>query len=280
MAVSTRKSTRKQTRKSSAGRKGRPTKCNNKVSWENRMKDLTAYQKKYGNTNVPTALNQSLSAWVSTVKNAYKKMGRKKTIKLPVKLNPTRISQLKKIGFDFTPNPTQKGRSQEEKKDSVTSRVEMYKKNSKTVLDLALKKYPFNEDDAPEERGPRKTDTCWEINKPGGDKIQYKDDWAYPRLKYKSYDYRLHICALVFKKGGEYPKEVVSHKCGNNRCFNPDHLVDEPQAINITRNGCRDILAEDEGYMCIHAKLGPENACIPWRNSFPRKFQCTECSDK
>ena len=48
---------------------------------------------------------------------------------------------------------------------------------------------------------------------------------------------------------------TISHLCGCNACFNPDHLVLEPHAINLSRNSC---CAE----LCAHTNRCKKTAAV------------------
>ena len=65
------------------------------VSWEDRLRELRAYKKKYGHCNVPAGWPQykSLARWVAYHRNA-KKRG---------VVREERIRRLDRLGFEWTP---------------------------------------------------------------------------------------------------------------------------------------------------------------------------------
>ena len=68
------------------------------VSWEDRLRELRAYKKKYGHCNVPAGWPQykSLARWVAYHRNA-KKRG---------VVREERIRRLDRLGFEWTPHVT------------------------------------------------------------------------------------------------------------------------------------------------------------------------------
>jgi Zinc-binding loop region of homing endonuclease len=83
-------------------------------------------------------------------------------------------------------------------------------------------------------------------------------------------NFLFHRIAYV-SKHGEDVKDGASHLCGVARCFNPDHIVDEPIKENNRRKGCNGIL------ICPHHGTEIVNLCAhspPCIKSTPKDLVC------
>jgi len=88
---------------------------------------------------------------------------------------------------------------------------------------------------------PAIRDFCWEGIK-GVDKASgYVIHKMTPPNQSKPVNFRMHAVAFVALYS-RMPSGVSSHLCGNPRCYNPTHVIDESQSVNISRNYCRGIL--------------------------------------
>jgi len=80
---------------------------------------------------------------------------------------------------------------------------------------------------------------------------------GYCRVNFRGKKPMAHV--LVFQEMfGFNPcerNEDTSHKCGNPRCCNPEHLVSESRVANISRRGCIGFLQTEDGLfhrLCVH----------------------------
>ena len=108
-------------------------------------------------------------------------------------------------------------------------------------------------------RMPRTPD-CWETDLKGPKTAKY------PIRMCLNKHCSLHL-ASFFVQNGHLPKYTASHRCNNARCFNPDHLRDEPGfTVNISRRCCHVYFKKPgyEKYVCPHGLHNKEDECIPW----------------
>jgi len=68
----------------------------------------------------------------------------------------------------------------------------------------------------------------------------------------------LHVLSCAAKMGQDLgERTTVSHLCGVRKCFNPEHLVAESQAVNNSRNSCPGLK-----YICAHGVNLSDGACV------------------
>lgn len=87
--------------------------------------------------------------------------------------------------------------------------------------------------------------------------VSVKDFTHREKIK-KNFTVNAHVLAffLFNDKVPASSREVVSHLCSNKKCVKPDHLVLEPQVINLERSKCvkakdRRCLGHDVYKSCI-----------------------------
>lgn len=108
------------------------------------------------------------------------------------------------------------------------------------------------DDNRAQNAGVRRWDElgCWVARAPNAEiKVRPAINWRTTnrtdRRQRIGYSPRLYLLAMVVKGQGlplrrchEQGDLQVSHLCHNPGCFNPDHLVIEPEALNKIRNEC------------------------------------------
>ena len=100
--------------------------------------------------------------------------------------------------------------------------------------------------------------SCVEVNLKGT-----KNTWDYPNKTFEGKKYQLRKVAFIAKYN-RLPVYDVSHRCGNGRCINLDHVADEPNNINQSRKCCKLFLGNPltPTYTCPH-ELMRLGKCIP-----------------
>lgn len=82
--------------------------------------------------------------------------------------------------------------------------------------------------------------------------------------------YYVHRIAFVALHGRDI-QQTGSHLCGNSNCFNPYHIVDEPQAVNNSRQGCLGFIVCDSHLIVLHRLCQHDPPCI---KPIARALQC------
>ena len=104
-----------------------------------------------------------------------------------------------------------------------------------------------------------------EENKNKKKKLKYPD-FTVSQLRTKNKRVPVHAISyfLRFRKVAQWPPEVISHLCHNERCSNADHLSLEKQRVNLSRKPCK-----DSGF--CHGGHGSMADCV-----FPQKSEGTQ----
>ena len=110
---------------------------------------------------------------------------------------------------------------------------------------------------------------CWRslvsLNAGGYTSVRRHADACHPRRRRRNagHNLLLHRLAFLSRKGRDVrPGMVASHLCGVRACFNPEHIVEESQSVNLSRcrSACPGILSCDAcsavvAVSCSHSPL-------------------------
>jgi len=80
-------------------------------------------------------------------------------------------------------------------------------------------------------------------------------------LRRKEKNFMLHIVSYTAHHGRDVVG-VASHLCGEKNCFNPLHINDESQSVNIARNYCQPAIKCSHGAELADRECDHEPACL------------------